>query len=152
MSVEQAVTTDPRVLPRSVALPVFTGRPCENAAKKRICRIRGRRGLVLRGGQKESQDLGGGLRRAGVKQGDHVAVWMFDSKEAILTFFAINYPRRCICSSIPLKGQVLSHVLDVSDATVMVAHGQLLERLDAVETAQIAKVIHLRRQHGRNRL
>ena len=69
---------------------------------------------------------------------------MFDSKEAILTFFAINYLGAVF---VPLntayKGQVLSHVLDVSDATVMVAHGQLLERLASIETAQIAKVIHL---------
>ena len=35
--------------------------------------------------------LAGGLAGEGVEQGDHVAVWMFDSKEAILVFFAINY-------------------------------------------------------------
>ena len=34
--------------------------------------------------------LASGLAEQGVNQGDHVAVWMFDGKEAILTFFAIN--------------------------------------------------------------
>jgi long-subunit acyl-CoA synthetase (AMP-forming) len=30
--------------------------------------------------------LAAGFAKQGVAQGDHVAVWMFDSKEAILTF------------------------------------------------------------------
>lgn len=85
-----------------------------------------------------------GLAEQGVSQGDHVAVWMFDSKEAILTFFAINYLGAVF---VPLntayKGQVLSHVLSVSDATIMVAHGQLLERLNGIETANISKIIHV---------
>jgi len=67
---------------------------------------------------------------------------MFDSKEAILTFFAINYLGAVF---VPLntayKGQVLSHVLNVSDAKVIVAHGQLLERLGEVDVAQIEKAI-----------
>ena len=37
------------------------------------------------------RQLAGGFHEQGVSRGDHVAVWMFDSKEAILTFFAINY-------------------------------------------------------------
>jgi len=86
--------------------------------------------------------LAGGFHDQGVGRGDHVAVWMFDSKEAILTFFAINYLG---AGFVPLntayKGQVLSHVLNVSDAKVIVAHGQLLERLGEVDVAQIEKAI-----------
>lgn len=86
--------------------------------------------------------LAGGFHDQGVGRGDHVAVWMFDSKEAILTFFAINYLGAVF---VPLntayKGQVLSHVLNVSDAKVIVAHGQLLERLGEVDVAQIEKAI-----------
>lgn len=86
--------------------------------------------------------LAGGFHDQGVGRGDHVAVWMFDSKEAILTFFAINYLGAVF---VPLntayKGQVLSHVLNVSDAKVIVAHGQLLERLGEVGIAQIEKAI-----------
>ena len=86
--------------------------------------------------------LAGGFHDQGVGRGDHVAVWMFDSKEAILTFFAINYLGAVF---VPLntayKGQVLSHVLNVSDAKVIVAHGQLLERLGEGDVAQIEKAI-----------
>lgn len=88
------------------------------------------------------RQLAGGLHEQGVSRGDHVAVWMFDSKEAILTFFAINYLGAVfVPMNTAYKGQVLSHVLNVSDAKILVAHGQLLERLGEVDVAQIEKAI-----------
>ena len=86
--------------------------------------------------------LAGGLSGGGVAQGDHVAVWMFDCKEAILTFFAINYLGAVF---VPLntayKGKVLEHVLDVSDADIMVAHGQLLDRLADIDAARVTRLV-----------
>jgi crotonobetaine/carnitine-CoA ligase len=86
--------------------------------------------------------LAGGLAAQGVQRGDHVAVWMFDCKEAILTFFAINYLGAVF---VPLntafKGKVLEHVLNVSDARLMVAHGQLLERLEGIDRASIDRLV-----------
>ncbi|MEL0088645.1 MAG: AMP-binding protein [Halieaceae bacterium] len=88
------------------------------------------------------RQLAGGFHEQGVSRGDHVAVWMFDSKEAILTFFAINYLGAVfVPMNTAYKGQVLSHVLNVSDAKILVAHGQLLERLGEVDLAQIEKAI-----------
>jgi len=88
------------------------------------------------------RQLAGGFHEQGVGRGDHVAVWMFDSKEAILTFFAINYLGAVfVPMNTAYKGQVLSHVLNVSDAKVLVAHGQLLARLGEVDVAQIDKAI-----------
>jgi len=92
--------------------------------------------------RKKVRQLAGGFHEQGVGRGDHVAVWMFDSKEAILTFFAINYLGAVfVPMNTAYKGQVLSHVLNVSDAKVLVAHGQLLERLGEVDVAQIEKAI-----------
>ncbi len=145
MSVEQAVTTDPRVLPRERCVTRYL---LDDLAKtqpeKEFAVFEDGEVWSYEAVREKVRFLAAGFAKQGVKQGDHVAVWMFDSKEAILTFFAINYLGAVF---VPLntayKGQVLSHVLDVSDASVMVAHGQLLERLDAIETAQIAKVIYL---------
>ena len=86
--------------------------------------------------------LAAGLANEGVERGDHVAVWMFDGKEAILTFFAINYLGAVFVPfNTAYKGTVLEHVLDNSDAEVLVAHGQLLDRLNTADTARINKVI-----------
>ncbi len=88
--------------------------------------------------------LAGGLAAEGVNRGDHVAVWMFDGHEAILTFFAINYLGAVFVPfNTAYKGGVLEHVLDNSDAKILVAHGQLLERLNEIDTATIEKVIHV---------
>jgi len=86
--------------------------------------------------------LASGLAAEGVCRGDHVAVWMFDGREAILTFFAVNYLGAVFVPfNTAYKGKVLEHVLDNSDAAVLVAHGQLLDRLAAVDTAAIEKVV-----------
>jgi crotonobetaine/carnitine-CoA ligase len=88
------------------------------------------------------QQLAAGLASEGVERGDHVAVWLFDGREAILTFFAINYLGAVfVPMNTAFKGGVLEHVLAVSDARMLVAHGQLLERLDSVDPAQITRVI-----------
>ncbi|MEY2907719.1 MAG: hypothetical protein RLZZ602_242, partial [Pseudomonadota bacterium] len=88
--------------------------------------------------------LAGGLANQGVARGDHVAVWMFDSKEAILTFFAINYLGGVF---VPLntafRGGVLEHVLNVSDAHHLVAHGQLIDRLEGINVARVACIMHV---------
>lgn len=86
--------------------------------------------------------LAAGFAQVGVGQGDHVAVWMFDGKESILTFFAINYLGAVFVPfNTAYKGRLLEHVLDNSDAQVLVAHAQLLDRLEGIDTAAIAKVV-----------
>lgn len=88
--------------------------------------------------------LAGGLANQGVERGNHVAVWMFDSKEAILTFLGINYLGAVF---VPLntafKGGVLEHVLNVSDARHLVAHGQLIDRLEGINVARVERIIHV---------
>lgn len=86
--------------------------------------------------------IAAGLAAEGVKRGDHVAVWMFDGKEAILTFFAINYLGAVFVPfNTAYKGRVLEHVLENSDAALLVAHSQLLDRLQGIDRAGIAKVV-----------
>ena len=70
------------------------------------------------------RQLAAGLASTGIARGDHVAVWMFDGKEAILTFFAINYLGAVFVPfNTAYKGKVLEHVLDNSDAGILIAHG-----------------------------
>ena len=64
------------------------------------------------------RQLAGGFAGSGVGRGDHVClIQMFDGKEAILTFFALNYLGAVF---VPLntafKGKVLEHTLNLSDA------------------------------------
>lgn len=88
--------------------------------------------------------LASGLAKQGVARGDHVAVWLFDSKEAILTFFAINYLGAVFVPiNTAFKGRVLEHVLNIADARHLVAHGQLLDRLEGIDRGPVEKIVYV---------
>ncbi len=83
-----------------------------------------------------------GLQSLGVKQGDHVAVWLPNSRDALLIFYAINYLGAVFVPfNTAYRGNLLEHVLRNSDATVLVAHSGLLDRLEAADTARIDTVV-----------
>ncbi|MFK7976000.1 MAG: AMP-binding protein [Halioglobus sp.] len=90
------------------------------------------------------RQLAAGLVEQGVNRGDHVSVWMFDGKEAIVTFFAINYLGAVFVPfNTAYKGKVLEHVLDNAGSELLVAHAQLLDRLADVNRARLQKVLAL---------
>jgi crotonobetaine/carnitine-CoA ligase len=83
-----------------------------------------------------------GLQRLGVGQGDHVAVWLPNGREAMLAFYAINYLGAVFVPfNTAYRGGLLAHVLANSDARVLIVHAGLVERLDAIDTAQVASLV-----------
>jgi len=83
-----------------------------------------------------------GLQRLGVKQGDHVAVWLPNSRDALLIFYAINYLGAVFVPfNTAYRGNLLEHVLRNSDATLLVAHAGLLDRLETVDASLIDTVV-----------
>lgn len=85
-----------------------------------------------------------GLAARGVNQGDHVAVWLFGGAEGILSFFAINYLGAVFVPfNTAYKGRLLAHVLSNSDARLLIAHGDLIHRLDEVDTALLERVVYI---------
>jgi crotonobetaine/carnitine-CoA ligase len=85
-----------------------------------------------------------GLTRLGVKRGDHVAVWLPNGREALVTFYAINYLGGVFVPfNTAYRGSILEHVLANSDATVLVAHGGLLDRLEGADTAAVTTIVQL---------
>lgn len=83
------------------------------------------------------------LHARGVRQGDHVAVWLFGGAEGILSFFAINYLGAVFVPfNTAYKGRLLAHVLANSDARLLIAHGDLIERLEDVDTALLEQVVY----------
>ena len=86
--------------------------------------------------------VAGGLAQHGVKQGDHVSVWLFGGREGILTFLAINYLGAVFVPfNTAYKGKLLEHVLKNSDAQVLVGHRDLIPRLADIDRAALSVVI-----------
>ncbi|GGC74489.1 AMP-binding protein [Chelatococcus reniformis] len=84
------------------------------------------------------------LQDLGVKQGDHVLVWLPNGPDCLKIWFAINYIGAVY---VPLntayRGRVLEHVVALSDAALGIVHGDLMGRLADVDRARLADIVVL---------
>ena len=86
--------------------------------------------------------LAAALQSIGVKQGDHVIVWLPNSKEALASFFAINYVGAVFVPiNVAYRGALLEHVIGIADAKVMIAHGTLVDRLEDVALGALETLV-----------
>ncbi|MET0429006.1 MAG: class I adenylate-forming enzyme family protein, partial [Microvirga sp.] len=83
-----------------------------------------------------------GLRDCGVRQGDHVLVWLPNGELILQTLLAINYlGATFVPINVAYKGKLLEHAIALSDATIMVAHPGLVPLLSDIGTARLETVI-----------
>ena len=82
------------------------------------------------------------LQKLGVEQGDHVAAWLPNGAEALLTFFGVNYLGAVF---VPINtayvGSILEHVIENCNAKLIVAHGGLVPRLSGIKLAALKKLV-----------
>jgi crotonobetaine/carnitine-CoA ligase len=83
-----------------------------------------------------------GLKELGVKKGDHVLSWQPNNSDAVLTWFGLNYLGAVyVPVNTAYKGSLLQHVVQLSDATLMVCHADLAPRLNDIDCGQLTDVI-----------
>ena len=83
-----------------------------------------------------------GLQNMGVIKGDHVLSWQPNSREALLSWFGINYLGAVyVPINTAYKGVLLEHVVRLSDARLILCHADLVPRLADIDTADLADVI-----------
>lgn len=86
--------------------------------------------------------LAAGLQQLGVGLGDHVALWMPSDRDALLAFHAVNYLGAVFVPfNTAYKGDLLAHVLDNSDAKLLICHAKLVDRLDHVARAKLEMLV-----------
>jgi crotonobetaine/carnitine-CoA ligase len=84
------------------------------------------------------------LRKLGVKQGDHVLVWLPSGRDCLQTWFAINYLGAVyVPINTAYRGGLLEHVVENSDARLGVIHAELAPRLATIDRAKLAQAIVL---------
>jgi len=89
-----------------------------------------------------TQRAANGLQQMGVKKGDHVLSWQPNNREAMLTWFALNYLGAVyVPVNTAYKGNLLQHVVQLSDATLMVCHADLAPRLNDIDAGALTDVI-----------
>jgi crotonobetaine/carnitine-CoA ligase len=83
-----------------------------------------------------------GLQRIGVKQGDPVALWLPNGRDALVAFYAINYLGAIFVPiNTAYRGNLLAHVVQNSGASVMIVHPDLIERLAEIDTAELTQLV-----------
>ena len=82
------------------------------------------------------------LQSLGVKQGDHVAAWLPNGAEALLSHFAVNYLGAVFVPiNTAYRGSILEHVVANTDAELMIVHGDLVPRLGEIDRAQLKRLV-----------
>jgi crotonobetaine/carnitine-CoA ligase len=82
------------------------------------------------------------LRRSGVKRGDHVAVWQPNGPNMLSAIFACSMLGAAACQiNVAFRGGMLAHALGISNARVLISHGELIERLDGVDVATLEVIL-----------
>jgi crotonobetaine/carnitine-CoA ligase len=85
-----------------------------------------------------------GLAALGVKQGDHVLSWLPNGPDALRVWFGLNYLGAVyVPINLAYRGSLLAHVVANSDATLIVAHADLVGRLADIDRAQLAAAVVL---------
>lgn len=127
--------SDPRVPPRAdVVLRYLLDRRAEEAPDKLF--------VLFDGGptwtHAELRDIvrqtAAALESIGVRRGDHVVCWLPNGPDVLRFWFAINYLGAVFVPiNTAYRGGVLSHVLDNSDAEIIIAAADLLPRLQEID-------------------
>ena len=83
-----------------------------------------------------------GFHRLGVAQGDTVLSWLPNGPEALRVWFGLNYLGAVyVPINLAYRGGILEHVVDNADARLIVAHAQLLPRLEPIRRSRLADAV-----------
>lgn len=83
-----------------------------------------------------------GLQELGVQAGDAVLVWLPNGPELIRAWFATNYIGAVYAPiNTAYRGELLAHVIRNSGARVLIAHRELVQRLESIDLGEIEHVV-----------
>ncbi|MBO6768404.1 MAG: AMP-binding protein [Erythrobacter sp.] len=92
--------------------------------------------------QKRVRAKAAGLRDLGIRQGEHVAVWLPNGPDALLAFYAINYIGAVFVPfNTAYRGSLLQHVIANSGARFLLVHPDLLPRLSEIDLAKVEQLV-----------
>jgi len=82
------------------------------------------------------------LKRHRVEEGDMVAVWLPNGRVMLAAIFACSMVGAvAVQINIAFRGRMLEHALRISGAGVLVAHAELVERLEGIDTGSLQQVL-----------
>lgn len=92
--------------------------------------------------RRRARQAAAGFRELGVRQGDHVLSWLPNGPDALVTWFGLNTLGAVyVPINTSYRGSLLDHVIELSDARLMVVHPQLAPRLADAELAALTDAV-----------
>lgn len=86
--------------------------------------------------------LGAALQAAGIREGEHVVVWLPNGKECLEAYFALGYIGAVFVPiNVAYRGNLLAHVIENSDARLAIVHHDLVDRLADIDTAALETIV-----------
>jgi carnitine-CoA ligase len=100
--------------------------------------------LTWRAAAERVRTMAAGLARLDVRQGEHVLSWLPTGEDSILLMLAVNHLGAVFVPlNLAYRGRLLGHAIGLSDARLIVAHADLVDRLSEVETATLEAIVVL---------
>lgn len=142
-------TTDPRIPPRDhVVSRYLIDRWAESQPDKVFLKFddpdcpNGGEEWTYKAFRERAIRAGLGFQRLGVRQGDHVVVWGPPGREHTLAYLGLHYIGAVyVPINTAYRGNLLAHVLAISDAKLAVVHAELCPRLTGVDLAQLERIV-----------
>ena len=91
---------------------------------------------------REAWRSGNALRSLGVDRGDYVSVWLPTGPDILRSWFGANALGAVYAPlNLASRGSYLQHTLNLAEAKVLVAHHELVERLDGLDLPSLETVV-----------
>jgi carnitine-CoA ligase len=82
------------------------------------------------------------LQQMGIRQDDHVLVWLPNSPDALRIWFAINYIGAVyVPMNVAWRGQVLENAVRLSGARFILSHAELIDRFAEVDRGNVTDAV-----------
>jgi len=128
--------------PRDSVLPYLLERNAAESPERIQLRFENGETWTCRQTLDHTRATAGLLQANGVRPGDYVLAWLPSGPEMMRTWFALNYLGAIFVPiNVDYRGSILRHAIAESGAKLMIAHPQLVERLDLVEDLPLRKVL-----------
>ncbi|MDE2361276.1 MAG: AMP-binding protein [Hyphomicrobiales bacterium] len=90
----------------------------------------------------QTRTAAAGFQKLGVEHGARVLAWLPNGSDQARVWFGLNYIGAVFTPiNLAYKGRLLEHVIENSDAAIMVVHRDLVARLDGIDLHKVKTVI-----------
>ena len=136
---------DPRVLPpEDCVLQPLLDRRARETPDKVFVRFADGAEWTYRQTREIARRTASGFQALGVAQGDNVLSWLPNGPDALRVWFGLNYIGAVyVPINLAYRGGLLKHVVENSDARLIVAHADLYGRLADIDRARLEKAVVL---------